>query len=151
MKVTRRAPATVPAARVVAGVFSMRCGQCEKTAAAITSRSGLTKIESRMTAINRSPSLAVTGPDEVAIARCGPLRVRCGLDGALPPFVQGNFFSQTKHFACPSSFLTPQKGQYISFVDSEWPIIIPLSIAECERRHIQPRIRAMRRLRCNVA
>src|SRR5207245_10607575 len=81
-------------------------------AAAMTRSTALTKIESRMTAMRRSPRGAVTGPEAVDdIDRCGPLRERC-CAGALPP-AQGNFFSQTKHFPAESSFFAPQKGQKI--------------------------------------
>src|SRR5438876_11247040 len=115
MNVTTRAPAAISIASNIGDVFSIRCGQCDRSAAAITRRRALTKTESRRTARRRSPRRAVTAPpDEVAIARCGPLRDFCDAPDFPPDQpTHGKFFSQTKHFAADSSFFAPQNGQKI--------------------------------------
>src|SRR5437867_3754253 len=149
MEATSSAVPAMPMVRIMREVFSRIWGQCEMTAAAMTSRSAATKIESRITAIRRSPRRAVTGPDveEAAMDRCGPLRER--ERGAAPRkllSIAGSFLLQTKHSALSSSFLTPQKGQYIR--KDDYYAALPYEM--CEQAHIQPRIRAMKTIASGI-
>src|SRR5258708_756911 len=93
----------------------MMRGQCERTAAAITSTTALMNIVSRIIAMSRSPRRAVIGPAEDTAAAARPAKVfgRPDLGERSTRSDDGSDLPQTKHSTLSSSFFTPQAGQYI--------------------------------------
>src|ERR1700730_4107420 len=112
MKAIKSTPPALAPTRVKIDFPPRISGQRERPAAATTSTIALMKIVSRIRAIRRSPSLAATGPVDV-VARFTPERGLLDWGERSTRSDDGSFLPQTKHSTCPSSFFTPQAGQYI--------------------------------------